>query len=254
MKKFTLSLILDTLFCFFLAFFTVLTILSFFIRTKLSLILSLIIAFLIGVLAFILLKSKRDDKILKKDDELKKESVLYNLFFLTNKEIKRELEKALILIGLETSFSGDKLTADGYKIVCNFSFNELTKSDIAKVYKTNKGKTALFCNKADKDAITLAEKLKIEIVDANKTYLLFKKANYYPEIKVTVAKEKIKLKDFLSFILLKKNAKNYLLTAVGLFFLSFFTFYKFYYVLFGLIFAILSIIAKFYGNDLSKNA
>ena len=72
MKKFTLSLILDTLFCFFLAFFTVLTILSFFIRTKLSLILSLIIAILIGVLAFILLKSKRDDKILKKDDELKK--------------------------------------------------------------------------------------------------------------------------------------------------------------------------------------
>ena len=258
MKNFAITIFLDTLFCFFACFFLLLTVLSYYLSHFFTLFVSIFLSLFISALVYLKLKNKRLINSLTKKETALKFSVINNLCLLNEKQQIDELKKALIINENTIKSTKNSVTiADDYLLKVKFGFYTLTPADVSEVYKKNRlkiKKIALFCYKYSDDALKLAQKLGVTLIDENKTFALFKKANYYPEIKIDFNEEKLSFKQIFNLMLIKKNAKNYLFSAIMIFLLSFLSPLKFYYVIFGCFLTILAILSKFYGQEKPKNA
>ncbi|MBO7186943.1 MAG: hypothetical protein J6V68_00915 [Clostridia bacterium] len=258
MKNFALNLFLDTLFCFFACFFLLLTVLSYYLSHFFTLFISIFLSLFVSALVFLKLKNKRLLNTLTKKENALKFSVINNFCLLNENQQIDELKKALTISENTLYTTKNSVTInDDFILKVKFGFYTLTPADISEVYKKIKSKTkkiALFCYKYSPDAEKLAQKLGVTLIDESKTFALFKKANYYPEIKIDFNEEKLSFKQIFNSLLVKKNAKNYLFSAIMIFLLSFLSPLKFYYVLFGSFLTILAILSKFYGQEKPKNA
>ena len=138
-----------------------------------------------------------------------------------------------------------------------FSFDNVTKSDVVKIFNQLKsGQSAyILCQdlpSATRDFI-LKFNGKINAVDKVKVYEFLIETNSLPQTKVGT-EEFLKQKPRAKLNLLQKNKyAKYLLFGLSFLLMSFLVPIKLYYIIIGCLFLILSILSKLFGTEKIKN-
>lgn len=110
-------------------------------------------------------------------------------------------------------------------------------------------KIIIVTNKFDTNLQNIIDNLKIQtiVLDYKQTYtLLLKEYEFYPEITIIKPqKAKTTFKQILKTALNKNKTKNYLLSALFIFFASFFVSYRIYYLIITTLLIILALLSRF---------
>jgi hypothetical protein len=201
------------------------------------------------IIAFVVLKNKRKRYRMKKADEKLLKKLKTGLILMSEETAKAEIKKAYALKNLQNTDKNEK-DLFNKEIHCKFTFNEITKTDVADVYKGafNIDNIALFVTECSNEVLEFAKKLKIELYTVKDLFEVFKAVNYYPEIKIEISEKSPTLKDTFKNLFLYKHGKNFFIAGFMLMILSFFTPFKIYYLIVGGLFLITSVICRFYGK------
>ncbi|MBE7082814.1 MAG: hypothetical protein E7378_04005 [Clostridiales bacterium] len=156
---------------------------------------------------------------------------------LANTKHKAKIIDNFVVIGeksftiLSPHFNNDGLNCD--KLI--ETYNQISKM-FAQNIEFNNIKKIIICTNKNKENVDFVVDnfcLSTIILDAKQTYLqLLKAYEFYPKITVQEKpKAKNTFKKLLAIAFDKKRTKSYVLSALFMFFASFFVFYKIYYLI-----------------------
>ncbi|MCQ2387098.1 MAG: hypothetical protein MJ066_01450 [Clostridia bacterium] len=259
MKKTYLSVILDCLFCFITTFVLLFTILNYFTKQNVSIILALTGGVLISILISKLSYSSYSKSAINKKEQDNFNNVLTNLNLLDENKLftffydflsinKNNLERKKDYI-----LDKDKNVLYFFK----FSFCETSKSDIVKAFnKLTKNQSAvIYVNFIEKDTLNFAKRFgdKITVIEDKNLYEELKRANFFPENKFTLLedspKQKVNIKNFLD----KKRAPKFFISGLIFLALSYLVPFRIYYILCGSLMLIFSLIIIFFKRQKETN-
>ena len=255
MKNTLLSVIFDSIFTLFTGFIFAFVMLNTFIDLKPAFYLAIILSIIVSAITFLILKTKRKTFKNKKADDKRLNKLKLGLILMNEVQAKSEIKKAYALKKYTADTDFDQII-DNATIYCKFTFDEVTKADIAEVYKNSKGcdNVTLFITDCKDEVINFAESLNIKIVKLTTLYEIFKSVNYYPNITVEINEPKPTLKLALKNAFNYNKGRNFFIAGFMLMFLSFFTPFKIYYLISGSLFLITSVICMFFGKKEVKKA
>lgn len=246
MNKYYFKIIGDSAFCFLAAFGIAVTAFAYYLSSTALLTVSGVIAAVVATIYFFYSKRKTLNLVNQRLDFEKKTALLDKFCFSNQNEIVEELVKAAVTSGVTVERKKDETFFDGAKIAAVFKYSGTSPEDLVNLGK--KSKTTLFCNYLTAEAEKILDKFNdLTVLDIDKTYCFFKKSGYFPETEPT-AKKRFSFKRIFGKFFKRDKALKLLLGGLTLSFLSFFTPFKTYYVISAAIFALLAIVARFYGK------
>ena len=226
----------DVLFSFLLGFFPAL---FYFRFLRLHLVLSLILAFVLGLATatlFILFSKKRQKKLfLKKSEETEQENFICYLSLLSN-EKQRDFFKEI----------GQYLNSE--RTPCPlFKFRALTRDDIAEWYSSYTEQTApvLLCSRLEEDSSTLLKRLNIPAMEGVEIYRILKENNRLPTERFL--ENKPQKKHFKKLCFAKSNSKRFLSGGVLILFSALFIPYPIYYIICGICLLLTALFVRIFG-------
>ena len=246
--------ILDSAFTAFLSFLITFLIFNFYIEKPFSIIFGVCIAILIFLIAIDKISKSSAKKSLDKEKNKAINSMANSLCLLEPVKVIELFEKAINRRGYKTIKKRGGIFIEELKcaVFIIFSFDEITKTDVVKVFNkiSSKEKAYIVGQNASAELLEFIARFdhRIEFVDGGKTYELLNGANCLPKEKLMPKKKTMHLKNFLSRLFVRKNSKKYL--GFGIFFLlmSSFVVIKFYYITCACIFITLSLFCRLFGR------
>ncbi len=259
MKSFSLSFIGDVLAIVLSAFSISLVLFTYFLDYPYNLIYSLIsTAILTAIFIKIMLsrKSKKAQKLatnkhylqvieqLNYQDKLKTDELFLSL-------IKKRFNNATLRKG------GVFIPEKNLLIAPNFSFDEITKTDVIKIFNllSKDEQVIILTEKFSSPVLEFSKRFngKITLVDGVKTYETLSSAQTFPEIDFTLQESKNKKVFSSKNLFVKKRAKTFLGFGFAFLFFSFFVPLKTYYVVCGTIMLLYSIVCILFGKENAPN-
>ncbi len=130
-------------------------------------------------------------------------------------------------------------------------FRQISIDDInAIIFSTTKDspdKIVVCCNDFDRKILSYIKNLHVEvtIIDKYETYLLlYKEYDFFPKITMTASNEKkLSFKELIAYSFNRSRTKGYLLSALFIFFTSFFVQINIYYCIFSSLLLVLALIS-----------
>ena len=242
------SIISDTVFLSFSSFLILSVFLYYFTPYPFSLIISVSLAIISGVLFYRAANKKRARSVDGKLEKQKYESAMINLAAL-----KEEKQAEFFYPLYKNKNGGAKINGDVIElektraILPLFSFSEKDKGKILRALARYKdGVTVLSENFSENERAFFGKFGKITLKDGKEVFSDMKAANLFPKEVIVPEKKK---KTLLILPLYKKKAVSFLL--YGLFFLSFSFFVpiKTYYLAFGTAFILSALLCRVFGKD-----
>lgn len=265
MKKFSLFFILDNFFKFILLFFINLIWTLYFInQTNISVLLSLVFSiFILFILNKVENKHNTKKNISKQEYNhilqcrdtfiiMSKKDTLNFFYKLANTKHETELKSKYVMINnnkkyiaLIPVFSVENLSCD--KLI--EQYNTVLEGEPNKLIT----KIIILCNQYDDKCLQYLQNFstKTLILDYKMCYFqLLKEYSFFPKIitnkKTTVKKS---FKYYLDIAFDKKRTKSYFLSALFIFFCSFFVIYRFYYLIIATLLFICAFICKYKNKN-----
>lgn len=248
-----LSIISNIIFKYFIIFAISVLWLNFYLANLVVvIILSTIISITLGKVVSIIKKKKTiiAENSLKEQDHIKNISFqllltdhekiinFYNILFKANHNVCLVKNQALLI-------------DDKYIFIPAYSSQTISIDMVAEYYKQYKENQQIIIAgiSFSGDAINLSNKIrntKINLLNEQSTYKLFKKYDFYPDFKISqTVKEKFKLKNLKDIAFTKSNSKQYLYSAIIILITSLFINYSVYYLIFASLLFIFSAICHF---------
>ena len=243
------SIISDTVFLSFSSFLILSVFLYYFTPYPFSLIISVALAIISGVLFYRSANKKRARSVDGKLEKQKYESAMLNLAALIE-EKQAEFFYALYCKEEKSAkINGDVIELEKTRAILPlFSFSEKDKGKILRALARYKdGVTVLSENFSESERAFFGKFGKITLKDGKEVFSDMKAENLFPE--EVIVPEKKKKKTLLFLPLYKKKAVSFLL--YGLFFLSFSFFVpiKTYYLAFGTAFILSALLCRVFGKE-----
>lgn len=243
--KIYLSVVLDCIFTFLLANI-VITFLLYFCNLQANIrIISVLLSLSITFPIFFIAKSKKQKKLQKTLNEKNQQKVLYQLNFLTKKQVETLFTTAFTNYKQPFVIKNKLiyLTQKNAFVTHIFSFENITCDMLINHIKSlNVGKKTLYvftnCTKSTPQVLNNLPFVKY--FNGNYLYTFLQKANALPNITTTIKNETF-LNKILNNVLKKQNTFKYIFYALILYFIAFFTPFKLYYAISGSIFLTLFI-------------
>lgn len=257
MKNISLYVIVDTFFKFVLLFFFNLIWCIYFIS---PISISIIVCTIVSIGLIFIFNYVGKKRNAKKFPHLKQEQhiqdVLNSFLYMSSSEILSffyRLAKTKHPCQIENNYLIVETKSLPIILFPIFKSSALNSDDALALYKLIKHKKLkrliILTNKIDPAVQSIAKNFKYEtiVLDHRQTYFeLLQKYEYFPEVfKQKDKKQKQSFKQILPLALNKKKTKGYLLSALFLFFSSFFVIYKVYYLIFASILTALALISYF---------
>ena len=255
MKKFKLSIIIDTFFIFFASLFFFYALLLYGVGGyALSITLSVVISSIISsfYVVITLIKGERIFNI--ENENLLIKTFNYQLFITKTKDILKLLENYYKTQNKVVKLTENSviLEEDKIEILPIIKPEEVSLADIVWVYKNLKNdfKITILGVTFSDNALNFIEELSLNIslLKTEELYKLLKETNLLPEkIELQIIKKK-RLTKVLKEVFTKKHAKRFLFSGIIITIASFFTFYPLYYIIIGGILMITSVILRVFGS------
>ena len=253
--KFSLSVILDTLFCAFISFILLFILFNYYFILSVALTLSITLSLIIGMFVFIYLKKKKTAFNLSKKNRQNLDIMVNQLSLYSKKEQLSVLKT--LLNKLSTPFEERKdflyIKEKGLCLFTLFSFDQITKTDIVKIFNTisKEDLAYIFASDYSPEIISFASRFdgRIILVKKQDFYKILLKNDCLPKQKFPFEKNnKLKLSD-LSRLLLKENSKKQFWFGLLFLIMSFFVYFKIYYIVIGCLFLVLSLVSRLFGVE-----
>lgn len=245
------ALISDIIFTFFLVWIVTLCL---FRHLSVSLILSLFLAAVCGLLSACahaaLLQSKRKTLLLKRSDTALKEKLSMHLALLGDEEKTQLFAAALSALENANVKRVGKLRLQSEKrlyFLC-FRFAPVTTDDVARYSRFLSGKQkTLLCERIEESALELCGRLHIEVRAGDFAFGLLRSQNALPETYLCDEPKKDKRKRRLHLCFARSNAKRFLTSAILVLLLSLITPFPFYYLVLGGVLIVAAIFIRIFG-------
>lgn len=254
-----IPLVSDTLFCTVAIFIVLKFLFSLFLNNALSLIFSLTLSLLLGLMFFSVLKKKKGKNLLKKAEEKKMNENLIRLSFMKKSSILTFFQRVFSKLKVENYVKNGRiyLPEHGAVIFIHFDFDEVRKSEIIKYYNLLRDDEigVIFSQNFSSEIKEFCSNFngKIKTYAKREIFELLGKAEIFPENDVFFFKEKERKWDF-SLLLNKKRAKNYFFYGIIFMLYSFIVPIKIYYIIIGSLFLIFSLTVKLFGKTEDKKS
>ena len=239
----------DIIFTFFLVWIVTLCL---FRHLKISLIGSILLAAVCGLLSACahaaILQSKRKTLLLKRSDAALKEKLSMHLALLGDEEKTELFSAALSALENAPVKRVGKLRLQSEKrlyFLC-FRFAPVTKDDVARYSRFLSGKQkTLLCERIEESALELCDRLHIEVHAGDFAFGLLRAQNALPETYLCDEPKKDKHRLHLCFA--RSNAKRFLTSAILVLLLSLITPFPFYYLVLGGVLIVAAIFIRIFG-------
>lgn len=259
MKKFTVGLVVDTIFSAVTTFILSFIILNYFIKSPYSLIVAGCTSLLFSLFVFKTLYRKVDKKRVSIKQSKECKSVINQLCFDTKTQVLSRLERALKKSNftVERKKGGLFLPEKNAILFLKFEFEEVKKTDVVKAFNAInlKEKAVILCPEFSPEIEKFAERFdgKIILISGYKVYKLLKDKDELPQIKCEFFSETPK-KASLKNLFVKKRAKSFFAFGIVFLFMSLFSPIRIYYVISGCTMLIFAVVSILYGKpDKSAN-
>ncbi len=257
MKKFSFSLITDTVFTGVCAFFLSLIIAGYFAPYPYNIIFSVCASLIALIFAFKHFYAKQSKKYLSKFEENRFFDSMTALNFMTKDQLYALFSKLFKCKGydLEKKNSYYYLPQKNALIFIFFGYETPAKKDIVRAFNCLlDGQIAILIGETFTfDAIDFANRFsgKIRLIDGKDVYDGLKELDILPTSNLPALKAPAKTsgKKIANNLLNKKRAKKYFIFGIVFLFLSYFVPIKLYYIICGSIILILSLIVRLFGKE-----
>lgn len=255
MKKFSLPLLLDSVFIAFSAFLLALFTFTYFIPYPFVLIAAGVFAGLLTLAGVKFLSVKRYGKLRKREEEKEYAAFITQINFMPEQKVAETIIRAVKNAGFTAEKKKDfiYIPQKNLAVFFVFGYEEVKRKDVVR---------AASALAANDNAIIVSEKFsqeisafaarfdgKIQLSDGRSFFTALKKFSALPEITCRLLQEtKVKPKPVKN-ILNKKRAKNYLVFGIVFLAMSYFVPIKIYYVICGTIMLVLALVVRFFGID-----
>lgn len=255
MKNLSISVIFDTLFFSFCAYLLFFSLFNYALPRNASIILAITFCAVAGVLSFKILINKDKIKRKTKVEKQRFEEVITQFHFMENAEVlafmKKVFDKANLLcevVNGHLHFEKEKRIA-----IFKFGFRPVGKADVVRAFnRLKKGyQVELYASEFDNETKRFASLFNGDVVlkDANYLFSLLSAYDIFPEIKVVLKKEKLKLKDIKENLLDKSKRKTYLGFGITFLLLSYISPIRWYYVVSASIMLTMCLICILFGKS-----
>lgn len=255
MKRFSLSVVTDTLFLAFTTFFISLAIFNYFTPYPLNTVFSGTTALLAALLGVKLLLNRRGKKVMSEAEKTEYSDFITGINFMTKEKIISLAKKIVEKHGLFSEAKKDRLYVPDKRlnVFFVFGFEEVKKADVVRFFNAVKReeKTVIVTESYSAEVAAFAERFggKIVLSDGKEFFARAKECSCLPENKhespLSPPKKHYSAKNLIS----KKRAKNYLVFGLLFLGMSYFAPLKIYYVVCGGAMLAFSVIVRFFGRD-----
>ena len=253
--KFSLSVILDSLFTAFISFILLFILFNYRLTFLISITLSITFSLIILIFAYIYLRKKKNTYNLSKIDMQTMEIMANQLCLYDKKEQLEVFTNLLNKLNIKFEIKKDFIYIKEQEICIFplFSFDQITKTDIVKIFNTiSRNQLAyIFAKEFTNEIESFSARFdgRIILVKKESLYKILSEQDLLPKQKLPFKEQsKVKLSS-LKNILNKKNSKKLLGFGLLFLFMSLFVFAKIYYVVVGSIFLIISLFSRLFGTE-----
>lgn len=227
---------------------------------------NIVVALLVAILACIVInlidKKKNNRNIPKLKQEQHIKDVTTSFIYMTSQEIL-EFFKRLVITKHSCEIKDDYIVIKGGSgniiLYPHFKASNFNKDDLAYIVRKIKNLSVkkMIVLSCEYDGNVLSDNnifpFELILLNATQTYTnLLRMYEFYPEIKLkSKPKTKATISSICSLAFNRKKTKGYLLSALCLFFASFFVIYKVYYLIVSSALVLFAIIS-YYNPQISK--
>ncbi len=220
---------------------------------KIALPLACVLAILCGVLATAsvgaFLQSKRKTYFLKRSDEAQKEKLMRHLLFLSDEgRTKFFLERLSSPEHPAKKFGILRIYTENALYALRFSYTPVSADEILRFsrVRTKKQKIVL-CRQMDGDALELAKRLEMQVLEAPQVYELCREC--LPAQFLGEESAEKKRKRHFQLWLSRSNARRFLLAAVLTLASALLSPFPYYYIVFGGVLLLLALLIRILGYE-----
>lgn len=209
---------------------------------------SLLIAFSVGGIAFLILFQSNRKKMLSKKERESRDALLFHLALEKPERVRLELLTAFLKDGKEAHCEGEDLWVEGISIVPIFSLDPLRADMIAElIRKFREKKFSLACNSLTPEAEKLLSTFGIKSLQGNEIYSLFTRTDAIPEPLICGEIPRKTTRQKLKRSFSKSNARPFFISGILLLFMSLFTLFPVYYLISGSLLLLCAISVRLLG-------
>ena len=247
--------ILDSLFTAFLSFLSAFLILNFYIDRPYSIIFGTCFALLVFMIALDKMQKYSNKKSLDKQKDKAVKNTCYALCLLEKVKLNELFERAINRRGYKTlrKKGGIFINQTSSAVFVIFSFDGISKTDVVRVYNSipPNFKAYIFGQSATNELLEFIDRFggKIEFINGEKTYNFLSESSCLPKLAPLTSKKSYIIKNLLSSLFVRKNAKKFFLFGLFFLFMSAFVVVKLYYLLCASIFITLSLFCRLFSKE-----
>ena len=249
MRKLDIPLILDVLFYSVASWFLALGILRYYrVNTGVSIASSTLIALATGVLAFLLIYSRRRKKVLGKKEQEQRDALLLHLALERSERVRAALIEAFTKDEKEAHCEGDVLAVDSTPLIPLFTMQPVSADAVARLIREYGPEPfTLACNSLTPEAEKLLQSFGKSVLHADEIYALFTRTDSTPSPLICGEIPRKSIRKNLRRSFSKKNARPFFVSGLILLIMSLFTFFPVYYLVTGSILLVASVCIRAFG-------
>lgn len=250
--KFSISVVLDTIFCWFITFILLCFLFSTFVERNLTLIISVTLSLIFSLAYFKLFLNLDKRNSIKKAEKRQYEQTMFSLSLMTYKTLIDFFYRVLSVKYSSVNKNDRYVTVNQTNSVIFFNFNPdgVKKSDLIKAYNhIEENQTAIIYAPSFSNEITAYAKNfngKILLNGGKEVFSLLKEVNLFPQTVITPLSLNNKAK--LTTLLDKKRAKTFSIFGLTFALYSFLVPIKIYYLVIGCSFLVFALVLKLFGK------
>lgn len=258
--KFSLAVLLDTIFSAFVTFIICFILLNYFLSRLIAITISACLCALFALLVFKYLSNNRAKIKLSATDRKNKKIMTASLNLYTQTEQNDLFERAIKKHDLKVERKKGALLIKDQKIAVFplFKFDGVSKTDIVKIFNSVNSDYLIyiFSENFSPEIKQFADRFdgRINTVNQDETYIFLSELNLLPKQKINLNDDKkLNLSAFKNLIK-KSRAKSHFLFGIIFLLSSYFSPFKLYYIIFGCTFLFLSLFCTLFGKNNAVHA
>ncbi len=249
MRKLDFPLILDVLFYTVASWFLSLGLLRYYrVSTGVAVAFATLLALAVGVLAFLLIYTKRRKKVLGKKEQESRDALMLHLALERSERIRLTMLEAFTKDGKNAHCEGDALSVDGVPVVPLFTMQPVSADAVAKLIRDfGSDPFTLACNALTPEAEKLLRSFGKTAMCANEIYALYSRTDAAPATLICGEIPRKSIRNSLRRAVSKKNARPFFISGALLLIMSLFTFFPLYYLITGSVLLVSSVCIRAFG-------